>query len=192
VTKSDKKPPYPNRPAIITAAKAGDLALRKQLTPDDQLFFDLVAAYPVAGEAPLSSAPAAWIKRAAALADSARQPSRLARLLGALTFDSWSQQPALGTRSVAAAERRVRFEAEGLKLDLRAELRSGQWHFVARIVAAEQPDSPYTLVANDVEVYPDDNGFYHWSSPNPPATVVLKSDDTTVELAPLSWDRNQE
>ena len=192
MTKSDKKPPYPNRPAIIAAAKAGDLALRKRLTPDDQLFFDLVTAYPVAGEAPLSSAPAAWIKKAAALAETSRQPSRLARLLGALTFDSWTHQPALGTRSVAAAERRIRFEAEGLKLDLRAELRSGRWHFVARVIAEEHPAAPYTLVADGVEVYPDDNGFYHWSSPNPPATVVLQSDSTTVELAPLSWDRNQE
>ena len=190
MTKSDKKPPYPNRPAILAAAKAGDLSVRELLTPEDQLFFDLAAAYPVTGEAPLSSAPAAWIKRAAALADPNREPSRLARLLARLTFDSWSHQPAMGTRSVASAERRIRFEADGVKLDLRAELRSGAWYFIARIVAAPDESSTCTLVADGTEVFPDNNGFYHWSSPQPPETIVLTSESTTVELASLSWDRN--
>ena len=151
MTRSDNKPPYPNRPAILAAAKAGDLAVRKRLTPDDQIFFDLVAIYPVAGEAPLSSAPAAWIKQAAALAEAGRQPSRLTRLIGPLTFDSWTHQPALGTRSVAAAERRIRFEADPFKLDLRAEFRSGEWHFVGRLVAAPESAPPFTLVTDGAD-----------------------------------------
>lgn len=191
MSKREKEPIYPNRPAVLTAARTGDLAVRKQLTPEDQLYFDLAARFDVVGEIPLSSAPAAWIKRAGSLADPQPTRSRLARLIGKLTFDSWSHQPALGTRSVASAERRVRFEADGLKLDLRAELHSGAWHFVGRIVV--QPDEEsYRLVANDEEIFADDTGFFHWSSPNPPSTVALVSGNTTVELAALSWDRNEQ
>lgn len=184
-----KKDPtaYPDRPTIIKAARAGDESLLGRLTEADRLLFFLYRDFPLAGEPMLSSAPENWVRKAMAIPEADTQPSLVRRLAGVLTFDSWASLPAVGTRSSAIDERRLRFAADQLTLDIRAEHHRRTWQFTARVYGLGADAVAPTLVVEDSEVFADTDGFYHWTSPTPPVRISLKSPSYLIELAEISW-----
>lgn len=178
---------YPDRPAIIKAARAGDESLLGRLTDEDRLLFFLYRDFPFAGKPMLASTPEALVARAMAVSGADRQPSLLRRLAGVLTFDSWAGLPAVGTRSTVVDERRLRFAADDLTLDIRAEHRRGSWQFTAKVYGQAADTEAPTLIAGEVEVSAGTDGFYHWISPTPPVRISLKSPTYLIELAEISW-----
>jgi hypothetical protein len=150
--------------------------------------FDLLAAYPVAGELMLTSAPPAWIERAASIMSSGHIATTIRTLLARVAFDSWAVPSAVGVRSVAGGtERRLRFEAESLVFDLRAEKSAAGWDFVAQVVSDRTPAPIMQLRAGRTVIPTTPNGLYHWSSKRPPAKLALYVDGTLIELPEVPW-----
>ena len=184
---SKKNPtPYPDRPAIIRAARSGDESLFDRLTEEDRALYLLYRDFPLAGEPALSAAPANWVRKAMAIPEVSSARSIMRRLAGVLIFDSWAGLPAIGTRSTATEERRLRFAADHISLDLRAEHRRGGWQFTARLSGLAAETLP-VMLADRQEVFADTEGFYHWTSPAPPVQISLKSPTYLIELAEITW-----
>ena len=57
----------------------------------------------------------------------AKQPSKLRRLMAALSFDSFTTAPAFGVRSGQAASRQLVYSVEGNDIDLRVTAEEDQW-----------------------------------------------------------------
>ncbi len=150
--------------------------------------FELLGAYPVAGELALTTAPSAWIDRAAELAHRSSPAEAVKRLLARLSFDSWSLPAAVGVRSLASeTERRLRFDTEQLTFDLRAEKQSQGWDFIAQIAENASSASIVELRAGRTVIPVDRRGFYQWSSKRPPARLTLRIDDMLIELPEVTW-----
>jgi hypothetical protein len=147
----------------------------------------LLRVYRVAGKLPLPDAPIGWIERAIAIASPRNLKERVRTLVAELVFDSWSIPHAVGVRGgTAAADRRLRFEFQGMVFDMRSEQHEKGWEFVARI-------SPVTdklfLEADKKKLTPDDSGVFQWSSARPPRKITLRTDDRVVALPELSWKK---
>jgi len=179
-----------SRNELIELAKQ-PAKLRKtlaQLSEADRLQAELFLRYQVTGEPPLPDAPTGWQLKAAELA-AGRSPVRAAfdRLAASLTFDSWATAPG-GIREVASMEeRRMRFEADGIILDLRAERRTGGWDFVAGVIQGVPVDARISLTVGAKKIKPGETGALQWSSTRLPATLILHIDDTTIELPEINW-----
>ncbi len=158
------------------------------MRPEDRIQAELFLRYQLANEPPLSDAPIGWRTKAAELAaGSSRVGKTLVRLAATLTFDSWVAAPG-GVREVASMEeRRLRFEVEGVIVDIRAERRDRGWDFVAGIIQGVPPDVPISLSVGSKTVKPGETGALQWSSTRLPSTVVLHVGRTEIELPELSW-----
>ncbi len=148
---------------------------------------ELLRAYCVSGKLHLPDAPVGWIEKAIAIADTPSLKERARTLIAELVFDSWSMTHAVGVRGgTAAADRRLRFEIQGMVFDMRSEQHEKGWEFVARI-------SPLTekllLEADKKRLTPDDSGVFQWSSARPPRKITLRTDDRVVALPELSWKK---
>ncbi|MCB2229505.1 hypothetical protein KQH82_02230 [bacterium] len=183
---------HPTREQLIEAAQSGSDTLAPHLAQceDCRLLFSLLTRFQVAGEVELPSAPAAWINRAAAIVEGATAGSKLRRLVGKLTFDSWSAMPALQVRGTATDERRLRVEAESILLDLRAEHQPNGWQFIARVVGDVSDSRSWKLHAAGQTVYPDERGYFIWNDQKPPQTIVLETGSLQIEVEQLSWTRH--
>ncbi|MEW6051510.1 MAG: hypothetical protein AB1644_10670 [Candidatus Zixiibacteriota bacterium] len=150
--------------------------------------FELLGAYPVAGELALTSAPSAWIDRAVELARTSAPSEVVRRLLARLSFDSWSLPAAVGVRSLATeTERRLRFDTELLTFDLRAEKQSQGWDFIAQVAEKTSQASHIELRAGRTVIPVDGRGFFQWSSKRPTARLTLRVDDMLIELPEVTW-----
>jgi hypothetical protein len=67
-----------------------------------------------------------------------REPSRLARILASLTFDSLTAKPAFGLRSGASAGRQLIYSTEMAEVDLRVSPQSGEWEIAGQILGSSQ------------------------------------------------------
>ncbi len=89
----------------------------------------------------VESAPASLIKSAKDMfrgRGANREPSRLARVLAALTFDSLTAKPAFGLRSGATAGRQLIYSTELADIDLRVSPQSGEWEIAGQILGSSQ------------------------------------------------------
>jgi hypothetical protein len=160
-----------------------------RLSQADRLQAELFLRYQVANEPPLPDAPAGWRQKATELGES-RSAARelLGRIAATLTFDSWATAPG-GIRSVASTmeERRLRFEANGIILDIRAERRGDSWDFVAGILQGIAGDSKISLTVGASTIKPGETGALQWSSKRLPARLTLHIDDASVDLPEIHW-----
>lgn len=142
--------------------------------------------YPLAGRLPLTEPPASWVAKAIELASPAIGAiEKLRKLVGKLVFDSWVLPLPVTARGLPPENRRLRFEAEQIMFDLRAERHPGGWSFVA------QATSPSGLVremrTGRKRLRPDENGIFQWTDRQPPRKVTLQIDDVLLELPELTW-----
>ncbi len=180
---------HPSRKQIIEAVKSGSLGLADHFKEceDCRLLYELLTQFRLAGELRLPLPPSEWTRRAIAIAEQPEKQSPLRRLAGRLTFDSWTATPAVQVRGAAADERRLRFETDEVRLDLRAERDPSGWQFVARVSDVRARPKSWTLVAGTQIVSPDDHGFFLWTAALPPEQLVLQSGSLLVEVTQLSW-----
>ncbi|TFH64652.1 MAG: hypothetical protein E4G91_05145, partial [Candidatus Zixiibacteriota bacterium] len=140
---------------------------------------ELLREFNMAGHARLPDAPAGWVERAAALAQTQHSFEKIRKAVAALVFDSWAAPQPIGVRGQASiGERRLRFEADRFAFDLRAERLPGEWAFVAQVTSDSLPSGNFALSIEKKELTADTAGFYQWTADRPPRRILLRSDDT--------------
>jgi hypothetical protein len=151
---------------------------------------ELLRKFNLAGHSRLQDAPSGWINRAAALAQKQPALEKIRKAVAALVFDSWATPQPVGVRGQATVgERRLRFEADRYTFDLRAEQLPGEWAFVAQVTSESLPPSNFTLSVEKKELTADTGGFFQWTAGRPPKKILLRSDDTEIEIPELSWKK---
>jgi hypothetical protein len=108
----------------------------------------------------VENAPASLIKNAKAMfrgRGANREPSRLARVLAALTFDSLTAKPAFGLRSAASAGRQLVYSTEIADIDLRVSPQSGEWEIAGQILGASQSGGKVNLESDSFSASADLN-----------------------------------
>ena len=158
------------------------------LSEEDRIQAELFLRYQFANEPPLPDAPIGWLEKAGDLsAGPSRVRHALRRLSASLTFDSWAAV-AGGTRDTAVMdERRLRFEANGYVVDIRAERTDKGWDFVAGVIKGDSQDTPISLTVGKKTVRPGETGALQWSSSRLPTALSVRIGDAEIELPTLTW-----
>lgn len=174
---------------LLRAAKRGRSQFKGHLSGCAQCQAELamLGTYRVAGKLGLPEPPLGWVEKAIALA-SARQSIAGAarRLVAALTFDSWSLPAPAGVRGLAPlTQRRLRLEADGVALEIRAEKKAHQWNFVAQTKCGDMKNC--SLLASSTHLQADKDGFFQWSSKTPPRSLILTVGARVIEIPEISW-----
>lgn len=190
------------RNEIIEAAlglnAAAVSAVKAKIKADSLLAleYQLLSLFQFAGQAPLEQAPKALLTKARALArvtgsEKIEQvSSSIKELLGAISFDSWVMPLPVGVRGSAGLdERRLRLEAEGIRLDLRAEKSGSGWDFVGRLSGPLAENEEFVAHIGSRKIARGSGEFYQWSSPRGPRRVTLRSPNTIITFPDLSWSR---
>lgn len=142
--------------------------------------------YPVAGRIALADPPEGWVEKAVSLAAPPQTVSeKLRKLVGTLVFDSWLLPLPVAARGLPMEHRRLRFEAEHIQFDLRAERRAEGWSFVAQVTSPV--GAVKVLRTGRKHLTPDANGVFQWTDRQPPRKVTLHIDDLVLELPQLTW-----
>lgn len=160
------------------------------------LEFQLLSLFQFAGLARLERAPKALLAKARALArvTAAEKIDQISsginELLGAISFDSWVMPLPVGVRGSAGLdERRLRLEAEGIVLDLRAEKSGSGWDFVGRLSGPLAENEEFVAHIGSKKIVRGSGDFYQWSSARGPRRVTLQSHNTLISFPDLSWSK---
>lgn len=150
----------------------------------------LLRSFPVAGKESLQDAPQALIDRAIAVAQNLPAAKGSPRRLADIIFDSWLIPQPVGVRGIESLDhRRLRFDAAGIRIDLRAERLKTEWEFIARISGLGRKDIGPRLLVGKKSVFSDPRGFYLWKSKRPPKKLILHIGGSVIELPELSWKK---
>ena len=117
-----------------------------------------------------------------------REPSRLARVLAALTFDSLSAKPAFGLRSGASAGRQLIYATEMADIDLRVSPQSGEWEIAGQILGASQSRGKVNLESDSFFASADLNELAEFGFQSVPSgiyTMFVHLPELEIEIPPL-------
>jgi hypothetical protein len=153
---------------------------------------ELFRTFAVAGKLPLPDAPAGWIARAEAVAGQKKPLEQLRRLVGKLILDTWTAPAPVGVRGPGALDqRRLRFRAEEIELDIRAERRAKGWALIAEAsVPAKSGEMSWLEVDGDVH-FAGSDGLYQWWSARPPKKVLFGMGGRLVAFPELDWKKKR-
>lgn len=185
---------HPDRTELIKAARKGDKKLLEHITscPECRQALELLQAYDFCGSAPLPDPPAAWTEKAAAIMKPSKSSRKVRAMVARLVFDSWAMPQALGVRGGSSLdERRLRFEAEGISLDLRAEKSQKEWAFVAQIVDKTGTGATPTLEVDSKPLPAASGSLVQWTSARPPTRISIRSADLVVHTPELKWRKSR-
>lgn len=178
-----------NRQELFRAAKEGMAPFQDHLSGCEQCQAELslLRRFRVAGKLELPEPPQGWVAKAIELASAKPSLAQATkRLIGALTFDSWSLPAPAGVRGLAPlTQRRIRLEADGVALEIRAEKKAQQWNFVAQTICSDTKNC--SLLASSTHLQADEDGFFQWSSKTPPRSLILTVGEMVIEIPELSW-----
>ena len=139
----------------------------------------------------VENAPASVVKNAKAMfrgRGANREPSRLARVLAALTFDSFTAKPAFGLRSAASAGRQLVYSTEMADIDLRVSPQSGEWEIAGQILGASQSGGKVNLESDSFSASADLNELAEFGFESVPSgiyTVLVQLPELEIEIPPL-------
>src|ERR1041384_3395343 len=139
----------------------------------------------------VENAPASLIKNAKAMfrgRGANREPSRLARVLAALTFDSLTAKPAFGLRSAASAGRQLVYSTEIADIDLRVSPQSGEWEVTGQILGASQSGGKVNLESENFSASADLNELAEFGFQSVPSgiyTMFVQLPELEIEIPPL-------
>lgn len=117
-----------------------------------------------------------------------REPSRLARVLAALTFDSLTAKPAFGLRSGASAGRQLVYSTELADIDLRVSPQSGEWEIAGQILGSSHSGGKVNLESDsfcDSAELNELAEFGFQSVPSGIYTMFVQLPELEIELPPL-------
>jgi hypothetical protein len=148
-------------------------------------------SFEFAGQEKLEDAPSGWIKKAASITETKGVTARAKNIMARLTFDSWAVPQPIGVRDQShISDRRIRFQAEDIVLDFRAERQSTGWAFVAQVTAEKAADAILELGKKRVRA--DTTGLFQWTSRRPLTGLIVRCGDVTITLPELSWKDPQQ
>ncbi len=148
----------------------------------------LLKDYFVIGKDSLPNAPSDIIKKAKALIQSKKIKKIIPINIARLTFDSWATAKPIGVRDESSMNsRRVRFEDDNIVLDIRAEQQIDGWSFVAQI-NDDSPDAAENILEiGKKKLHIDPDGFYQWTSKNPPKSISIHTTVKVIKIPELLW-----
>ncbi|HET6977081.1 MAG TPA: hypothetical protein VFI24_12210 [Pyrinomonadaceae bacterium] len=117
-----------------------------------------------------------------------REPSRLARLLASLTFDSLTAKPAFGLRSGASVGRQLIFSTEMADIDLRVSPQSGEWEIAGQILGSSQSGGKVNLQSESFSASADLNELAEFGFQSVPSgiyTMFVQLPELEIEIPPL-------
>lgn len=180
------------RQQLIKAARGQQLSEDSHLHECSECreLVGLISNYMVAGKLHLPEAPIGWIERAIEIGNKATVGEKIRTFVARIVFDSWAMPQPLGVRGESVeSDRRIRFEHEEVRFDLRVEKQTKGWAFVAQLKG--NIASPIHLEADKKKLLPDSAGLYQWSGSRPPRKITLRSDEFVIELPELTWKKPQ-
>lgn len=180
------------RQQIIEAARGQEVTVSDHLRECAECseLVSLISTYLVAGKLHLPDAPIGWVQRAIEIGKSSAVFDQIKSFVARVVFDSWAMPQPVGVRGESVeSDRRMRFESEEIRFDLRAEKQTRGWAFVAQVKG--QSKSPIQLEADKKKLLPDSAGLYQWSGSRPPRKITLRSDEFVIELPELTWKKPQ-
>ena len=140
----------------------------------------------------VEDAPASLIHNAKAMfrgRGANREPSRLARVLAALTFDSLTAQPAFGLRSgTTSAGRQLVYSTELADVDLRVSQQSGEWEIAGQILGASELRGKVNLENENFSASTDLNELAEFGFQSVPGgiyTMFVQLPELEIEIPPL-------
>ena len=117
-----------------------------------------------------------------------REPSRLARLLASLTFDSLTAKPAFGLRSGTSAGRQLVYSTEMADIDLRVSPQSGEWEIAGQILGSSQSRGKVNLESASFSASADLNELAEFGFQSVPSgiyTMFVQLPELEIEIPPL-------
>ncbi len=117
-----------------------------------------------------------------------REPSRLARVLASLTFDSLTSKPAFGLRSGASAGRQLVYSTEKADIDLRVSPQSGEWEIAGQILGSSQSRGRVNLKSESFSASADLNDLSEFGFQSVPSgiyTMFVHLPELEIEIASL-------
>ncbi len=139
----------------------------------------------------VDNAPASLIQSAKAMfrnRGANREPSRLARVLAALTFDSLTAKPAFGLRSGASTGRQLVYSTEMADIDLRLSPQSGEWEISGQILGSSESQGNVKLVSDTFSASADLNELAEFGFQSVPGgiyTMLVHLPELEIEIPPL-------
>lgn len=139
----------------------------------------------------VENAPASLIKNARDMfrgRSANREPSRLARVLAALTFDSLTAKPAFGLRSGTSAGRQLIYSTESTDIDLRIAGQSGEWEIAGQILGASQSGGKVNLESDSFSASADLNELAEFGFQSVPSgiySMFVHLPELEIEIPPL-------
>jgi hypothetical protein len=185
---------HPDRAELIKEARSGSKKFREHIKscPECQLAFELLRVYDVAGSSPLPDPPVALTERAAAIMKPHKASQKVRAMVARLVFDSWAMPQPLGVRGGSSLdERRMRFEAEGISLDLRAERSQQEWAFVAEIIDSTGTETIPTLEVDSKRLPTAGESPVQWTAAKPPSKISIRSADLVIHTPELKWRKSR-
>ena len=143
----------------------------------------------------VENAPASLITNAKAMfrgRGANREPSRLARVLAALTFDSLTAKPAFGLRSGVSAGRQLVYSTEMADIDLRVSPQSGEWEIAGQILGSSQSGGKVNLAGGGFSASADLNELAEFGFQSVPSgiyTMFVHLPELEIEIPPLQLGR---
>jgi hypothetical protein len=139
----------------------------------------------------VENAPASLIKSAKDMfrgRGANREPSRLARVLAALTFDSLTTKPAFGLRSGTTAGRQLVYSTGMADIDLRVSQQSGEWEIAGQILGASESRGKVNLESDGFSAAVDLNELAEFGFQSVPSgiyTMFVHLPELEIEIPPL-------
>jgi len=151
---------------------------------------DLFRTFAVAGKPPLPDAPAGWVAKAEAIAERKKPFEQLRRIVAELVLDTWQMPAPAGVRGPGALDqRRLRFRAENIELDIRAERRAKGWALIAEASLPRGNDEKSWLDVDGGIHFAGADGLYQWWSTRPPKKVLFGTGGRLVVFPELDWKK---
>lgn len=139
----------------------------------------------------VENAPASLIENAKAMfrgRGANREPSRFARVLAALTFDSLTAKPAFGLRSGASSGRQLVYSTELADIDLRVSPQSGEWEIAGQVLGASESRGKVNLESDSFSASADLNELAEFGFQSVPSgiyTMFVQLPELEIEIPPL-------
>ena len=117
-----------------------------------------------------------------------REPSRLARVLASLTFDSLTAKPAFGLRSGASAGQQMVYSTEMADIDLRVSPQSGEWEIAGQILGSSQSRGKVNLESDGFSASADLNELAEFGFQSVPSGIYrmfVHLPELEIEIPPL-------
>jgi hypothetical protein len=186
---------HPRRIEIMKAAQSGSATLKDHLEecPDCRKLYEIFRAQSRSTrngmERPSDNAIASLY--AIPLKENVRKAVK--KLKGCITYDSWTQLPALQLRDAGRGmERRLRLKADDITLELSAERQPTGWDLTARAYRRDDVvTSDYILTADGRQVTASVQECYYWSSKIPPRRIWLRSSELAIDFGHLRWKQTK-